>query len=418
MSRPTSSQNANASEVNSNGANSSTDKSSKAMEWLTRNVSALDDLIDVRWRSLRTRLGMVGPPQVQPYIGYANQTELFVQGRVLTNPPDPLPEKDTHWWENIANMYQRFASDEVADVRLEVRFGNQVHQVVTDHEGYFQLAAAHHQTPPPIGQWAQADIKIIESPQEKVPHRTVPAHVLLPGTSAQFGVISDVDDTIMHTGATQILTMLKVTLLKNARTRIPLEGVSQFYKSLQQGTSEHPFSNPIFYVSSSPWNIFDVLEDFLTLNDIPLGPILLRDLGFDDNKFLKEGHEHKLQKTRRILAAYPDLPFVLIGDSGQDDPWLYARAAEEFGERILGIFIRDIDPEQHSRYDHKVRSAIERCDAVGVPMHLVANSKEAADLCQQMKLIPGASLPEIQEEVKRDQLHNDQVDRLSQVVVQ
>ena len=41
--------------------------------------------------------------------------------------------------------------------------------------------------------------------------------------------------------------------------------------------------NPLFYVSSSPWNVYDVITQFLELQGIPHGPVMLRDvdIGFD-----------------------------------------------------------------------------------------------------------------------------------------
>lgn len=387
-------------------------KSSRMMSWITRNVAALDDLLDTRWRSLRERLGLSGIPQIQAYIGYSNQEAVYLHGRVLTNPPEELPDKDDQWWENIANMYQRFASNEVAGVTVEAECGDHVHRTVTDHEGYFSFIVPHNLDPAPTQRWSQIPLRLIDT--RDADYSNVLCQVMHRPPTARFGIISDVDDTVVHTGATQILTMLKMTFLKNARTRVPLEGVAKFYQALHHGPGSESCQNPVFYVSSSPWNIFDVLEDFLVLHDLPLGPILLRDLGFDDNKFLKEGHEHKLQKTRRILNAFPELPFLLIGDSGQDDPVLYAQAASEFGDRILAIFIRDVDPEQDTRRDARVRSAIQRSEQAGVPMHLISDSESAARICRENHWIASQDLPPIVEQVERDRQNNRDFDQAVQ----
>ena len=93
--------------------------------------------------------------------------------------------------------------------------------------------------------------------------------VLIPDASAAVGIISDIDDTVLQSSITDWKTAAQLTFLGNARTRKPLLGVAKLYAALQAGV------NPLFYVSSSPWNLYDLLEDFMRLNEIPPGPIFL-----------------------------------------------------------------------------------------------------------------------------------------------
>ncbi|MFX5839907.1 App1 family protein, partial [Acinetobacter baumannii] len=80
-----------------------------------------------------------------------------------------------------------------------------------------------------------------------------------------------------------------------------------------------------------------------------------RDLGTDTGKFIKTpGHGHKLERARELIARMPQLRWVLLGDSGQADAELYAQAAQEFGDRIAAIYIRDVDPHADSPYDQGV----------------------------------------------------------------
>ncbi|APZ91810.1 App1 family protein [Fuerstiella marisgermanici] len=361
---------------------------------LTEVVSCADDFVDIRWRSLRHRFGWDGIPKIQPYIGYADSTTVRLHGRVLTNPPAELPGENDRWWQNLANTYQRFESDEVPDCEVEIRLGEITHRTVTDAEGYFFVEEPHEFTDTSRGLWSKATIQIVNHPRVSSDASLVTCRVMTPPRNAKFGVISDVDDTILYTGVTRLLTMAKLTFLGNSRTRLPLAGAASLYHALQ-GTEKPENSeslNPIFYVSSSPWNLFDLLEDFLELNRIPLGPLLLRDLGFDTNKFLAEGHDHKLDKARNILNQYPDLPFLLFGDSGEDDARLYATAAEEFGEQITAIFIRDVDPDVISDRDESVGASIKRAEAAGVPMHLIRDSIEAAEILHSMQLLDAADV--------------------------
>ena len=101
--------------------------------------------------------------------------------------------------------------------------------------------------------------------------------------------------------------------------------------------------NPIFYVSSSPWNLYEHLDEFLALHRIPAGPLLLRDWGLSRHGFAPGGgHSHKLDKIRGVLETFERLPFILIGDSGQEDAEHYRTIVREFPGRIRCVYIRNV----------------------------------------------------------------------------
>jgi phosphatidate phosphatase APP1 len=219
---------------------------------------------------------------------------------------------------------------------------------------------------------------------------------------ARLGVISDIDDTVLHSGITHWKTAAQLTFLGNARTRKPLEGVALFYQALQAGNGGTA-AQPLFYVSSSPWNLYDLLEDYKELNRIPHGPDFLRDLGTDTGKFIKTpGHGHKLEQARTLIRRFPGLRWVLLGDSGQDDAELYAEAAGEFGERIAAIYIRDVDPDLDSAFDTATDARIQRIAGTRVPMLRAADSLVMARHAASLGLIDAAALPAIEAEVQRD----------------
>jgi phosphatidate phosphatase APP1 len=57
-------------------------------------------------------------------------------------------------------------------------------------------------------------------------------------------------------------------------------------------------------------------------------------------------HNQKQRDIVAILNAYPDLPFVLLGDSGQHDTKIYSEIVEMFPNRIKAVYIRDITPSE------------------------------------------------------------------------
>ena len=155
--------------------------------------------------------------------------------------------------------------------------------------------------------------------------------MLIPSTEASFGVISDIDDTILHTGVVSSLKWKVAinTIFTRATKRLALEGAADFYHKLHRGKTGKE-SNPIFYVSHSPWNLYRYLELFLKTNNFPKGPILLRSMSSFKARNRTEGVPQKQKEILNILKTYPKLSFILIGDSGEKDGDIYQEIASQF----------------------------------------------------------------------------------------
>ena len=217
-------------------------------------------------------------------------------------------------------------------------------------------------------------------------------------------MISDVDDTVLVSHVTTFLARLEVFFLRNAYTRKPFEGVAAFYRALQRGGGGREY-NPIFYVSSSPWNIYDLFEDFFRVNGIPAGPFFLRDYGLERNRlFTLSLREHKRRAIGAILRFYDRLPFILIGDSGQKDAEIYAQAAREFPGRVAAIYIRDVTPRRPHRALNRLARDLRR---EGVDLLLVADTLEAAHHAVRRGFLPPQALEAIgvQREMDRSLPH-------------
>ena len=275
--------------------------------------------------------------QVVGYRGFGTPSEVFVSGRVLLGRSlAPAAETDP-WWRNLANTYRRMESDEVPGAHVRVRIGDAVRDAVSVDEGFFRTWLKPTAPLPADRLWHRVELELLDGRGA-----TGVTHVLTPPPDAAFGIISDLDDTVVRTDATNLLRMMRGVLFSNARTRLPFEGVAAFYQALHRGASDAA-ANPIFYVSSSPWNLYDALVEFLEHRDIPMGPLLLRDWNVRRGSALPTGHRsHKLDVIRQVLDAFPTLPFLLLGDSGQQDPEIYAEVVAEYPERIRGIYIRDV----------------------------------------------------------------------------
>lgn len=301
------------------------------------------------------RLGWARPLQLLTYRTYGTAGRFYVKGRLLTDPGlAPATAADSRW-RNFRNMARRFLSYEIAGAGLVAeRAGGAPQPVATDHEGYFTLVLeAPPQPPPGALLWQPVAVRLARLPGgTPLPARPVQAvaEVLVPPAGAEFGVISDLDDTVFESGATNFLRMGFTVLLRNALSYQPFAGVGEFYRALQLGCTGRP-DNPFFYISSSPWNLYDALDEFLALHRIPKGALLLRDVGLRPRNPVPAAAEglaatahfgHKLHEIENVLHAYPHLPFVLLGDSGQEDARIYREVVRRYPGRIRAVYIRDV----------------------------------------------------------------------------
>jgi phosphatidate phosphatase APP1 len=371
---------------------------SKLKRHIIRLAANLESNFDELTLAIRKRLDTDHPLQVVAYRSYGTVNGIQIKGRVLKDKGIAKPTGKDTVLDNLISMYKRFTSVEVPNAQLNVKFQGRQYSVTTDGEGYFSLQFAPVAELQDNDLWQEVDITLVDAPYSFTEKISSTAHVMIPPVDAEYGIISDIDDTVVKTSATHILAMARITFLNNALSRLPFAGVSQFYKSLQLGRNGKR-NNPFFYVSSSPWNLYDLLIDFLDLNDIPEGPLLLRDYGLDDNPDDDNHTSHKVTEIKKILMTYPHLKFVLIGDSGQEDPKIYSEIVCMFPDRILAIYIRDVQvPERESIAIEVARGLAQH----KVEMILVDNTVEAAKHAASIGLIYKEAIPEVDADKKQD----------------
>jgi phosphatidate phosphatase APP1 len=362
-------------------------------------IEGIDNLSDnVRLR-LKAITGFDGPFIIIPYLGLGTAGKLWVSGRVLEDVGfTPSSDADTTW-RNLVNMYKRFETDEVPGARVRAAFHGVEKEVVADHEGYFsvEIEPLRPLDPQP---WQRVELELLDPPPRAGPRARAAAHVLVPAASARFGIISDIDDTIISTNVTNRLRMILTVLLSNEHTRKPFEGVAAFYRALTKGRSGGE-DNPIFYVSSSAWNLYTLLLEFMKIQEIPLGPLFLRDFGNHMLFSPRPHHEHKTRNIKRVLEAFPTLPFVLIGDSGEQDPEIYREIVREYPRRIRAVYIRSVDrrPARLAALDQ----LIDEASQTGGQLVLAPDSEFAAAHAAAEGLISTGDLESIRAEKKHDQ---------------
>lgn len=285
------------------------------------------------WDAVRLRRAGSRTPadfRIESYAGHGGAGGVVVRGRVLDNSPVSEAVEGEGVRAAVMRTVRHFVTDELPGVPLRISVGDASTETLTDEEGYFRVRLQ----PDPDrlrSPWSEGLVELADDYRGLTEPHSTAVRIRVPGTDARFGVLSDVDDTILETGVQRVGRMVRQTITGSALTRSPFPGAAELYRDLSGGV------NPVFYVSSSPWNLHAFLEAFLRHRDFPMGPLLLRDL-----LGTAAGREQKTRRIGEILELHPDLPFVLIGDSGERDPEIYAETVRSHPGRILAVYIREV----------------------------------------------------------------------------
>ncbi len=366
---------------------------------ITRMASRIGGYLDrstLRPRPLRRG---TTPLVIEAYLGHGTPDVLYVKGRVREDNGirEAAPEDST--LKNLHSTWRRVTRREARGVRVRARFRGIELETRSNRAGFFDFEIEPPGPLPPDRVWHEVELRLVDPPREPSEGVHATSRVLVPPATADFAIISDIDDTVVRTDVTNWLRMLRIVLLTNAHSRLPFDHVDTLYRALQLGPQGTSY-NPIFYVSSSPWSFYDLLEHFFRAHDIPVGPLFLKKYAFS-RQHLRSGthHTHKLRWIRMLFDTHPELSWVLIGDSGQQDPEIYRETVRAYPGRVKIIYIRDVTNPQR---DQEVHAIADEVAAMGVEMRLVAETVEAGEHAAAHGLITQEALAEMRAEEAAD----------------
>ena len=374
-------------------------ESSKTIRYLEKKQSTLWLKLKLK---IKKQLGWLGTPQLILYRGYATTEEIFLTGHLTEDKGLEKPKARYSVWENALSMLKRYSSDNLPEASVKITVKNRETSSKTNAQGLFHCRVHNLDFPfKKTCRWENYTAELPPELQDQKQTNLFPGEFLIPGTAAQFGIISDIDDTIIVSHSTQTIRKLWLILFRNSHTRKPFPGVDAFYRALARGAGPHS-NNPFFYVSSSEWNLYDLLDDFCRYNQLPKGVFLLRELQagiFSFRKSRAGNHEHKYRKIRHLFQSYPQLHFVLIGDNGQRDPEIYSRISSEFPGRVKAIYIRTVRQHKSTVLDKTARLELQQ---PGVPFVMAKDSIDAARHAARHGLILTDSIPVISRDAAED----------------
>ncbi len=292
-----------------------------------RQVNAL-----LRARGWKTR--------IVSHTGYGSEEFIRVLGRVLlTRRPEEHPGADAEASvtelraaEEEQRGWRAFITAPAMNVPVTITVAGRAVHTRSDRSGYIDVMVKDHGLDPG---WHDV---VLEAPDSE----PVQAAVCVVSPEATFGIISDIDDTVISTSLPRPLIAAWNTFVRAGNARHVVPGMATLYREL---LAEHPDA-PIVYVSTGAWNTSPHLNRFLKKHGYPLGPLLLTDWGPTNTGWFRSGQEHKRSCLHRLANELPHIRWVLIGDDGQHDPKLYGDFAEDRPDKVRAIAIRELTPTE------------------------------------------------------------------------
>ena len=278
--------------------------------------------------------------RIVSHTGYGSEAFVRVLGRVLlTRRPEENPGADADTpvrelraAEEEQRGWRAFITAPAMNVPVTITVGGRAVHTRSDRSGYIDVQVRDHGLDP-----GWHDVRV-ESPDAE----PVDTAVLVVSSEATFGIISDIDDTVITTSLPRPLIAAWNTFVRTEDARHVVAGMATLYREL---LAEHPDA-PIVYVSTGAWNTSPHLNRFLKKHGYPLGPLLLTDWGPTNTGWFRSGQEHKRSCLHRLANELPNVQWLLVGDDGQHDPRIYGDFAEERPDKVRAIAIRELTPTE------------------------------------------------------------------------
>ncbi|MEF2976551.1 App1 family protein [Subtercola sp. YIM 133946] len=270
---------------------------------------------------------------VIPYTGYGSTTWIRVLSRVLLTRDKKqrrrLPIIGRR--DETVRGWRSFTSVPVNEVEVTVTVDGSVHLVKADRGGVVDVEVPVSLQPG----WHTITLQAEDS-------QAVDAPIFVIDPNAKFGVVSDIDDTVMVTALPRPLLAAWNTFVLDEHARMPTPGMAVLLDRLASG---HPGS-PTIYLSTGAWNVAPTLTRFLSRNLYPSGALLLTDWGPTHDRLFRSGREHKRDNLHRLASEFPDVKWLLVGDDGQHDEEIYGEFEDLHPENVAAIAIRQLSPSE------------------------------------------------------------------------
>jgi phosphatidate phosphatase APP1 len=294
-------------------------------------------------------------PFVDVYASHGRPERFVLTGRAVELDSRHLKEDGRGKWREVLHNLRRFRLDQLVSRQVRLSVLGRTLEVSTDADGGFHIELAAARSLFPAG-FAAVTARVLGPQGEPLdPESTGAVQVI--GKRARYALVSDIDDTILESNVAHRRQLIWNTFARGADRMRPVPGMADVYRELAAAGREKP---GVFYVSGSPVNLHRKLSAFLELNGFPPGSFILKNLGLRSivpeplqawGPFAKLApadplvatEDYKTRHLRALMTELAELKFVLIGDSGEKDPEVYASLARDpvLGPRVAAIYIRN-----------------------------------------------------------------------------
>ncbi|KQR93033.1 MAG: DUF2183 domain-containing protein [Microbacterium ginsengisoli] len=279
------------------------------------------------WRERRARRrGLT--PVVAAFPGYGGADWVRVLGRVMIVPPASRASRASY---TGVRGWRSFAAVPIAHARVEVLIDGAAHEVTADAGGVVDVVVPARLEPG----WQEFSVSVEGG--EPITMRT-----FIVGAEVTFGVVSDVDDTVMVTALPRPLLAAWNSFVVNEHARQPVPGMAVLLERL---ATQHPGA-PVIYLSTGAWNVAPTLRRFLRRHLFPAGAMLLTDWGPTHDRLFRSGRLHKQENLERLAREFPHVRWLLVGDDGQHDDALYTAFTIVHPDNVAGVAIRRLTPAE------------------------------------------------------------------------
>ncbi|BDI23106.1 App1 family protein [Herbiconiux sp. L3-i23] len=289
---------------------------------LGRAARIEDAIQEFREKRARSR-GLL--PTVIPYAGYGGAGWVRVLGRVLLTREARSPRPSVRGWRS-------FTSVAVNDVNVVITIGKTEHRVHADRGGVIDVRLKSRLSPG----WRTVTMRTDDP--DGPDSAAVEAPVYIVDGETRFGLLSDIDDTVMVTALPRPLLAAWNTFVLNEHARTPTPGMAVLYDRIIKAHD----GSPTIYLSTGAWNVAPTLSRFLGRNLYPRGPMLLTDWGPTHDRLFRSGRQHKVDSLARLATEFPDVKWLLVGDDGQHDEEIYGEFALAHPNNVAAVAIRQL----------------------------------------------------------------------------
>ncbi|MCC4907224.1 DUF2183 domain-containing protein [Microbacterium sp. cx-55] len=279
------------------------------------------------WRERRARArGLT--PTVSAFPGYGSQSWVRVLGRVVIPPRGARGRNGDY---SGVRGWRSFAAVPVGFAQVVVTIDGVDHEVVADRGGVVDTVLPATLAPG----WQDLRVRVENGESTRL-------RVLVVADDTTFGVVSDVDDTVMVTALPRPFLAAWNSFVLNEHARQPVPGMSVL---LDRVVAEYPGA-PVIYLSTGAWNVSPTLARFLRRHLFPSGAMLLTDWGPTHDRWFRSGQEHKTSNLNRLAQEFPHITWLLIGDDGQHDEQIYTAFASAHPAQVAAVAIRQLTPAE------------------------------------------------------------------------